>query len=123
MQTSFNVDGVEKKKQIICLGAGFDTLFFHLQKKGMTPDLHIEIDFQSIVSEKIRLIKSSPLILDRLFPGKETEEAISMISTLSPSQNELHAGPYHLLSADLRVIPDFVAAIDRCGFDKTFDPF
>ncbi len=120
MQTEYKVEGgEEKKKQIVCLGAGFDTLFFHLQKKGMAPGLHIELDFPAIVSHKIRRIKDGPFVLDRLFPGVSSEEAIASITEQSPTFSEIHAGPYHLLSVDLRVISDFAATLERCGFDKT----
>nr|CAB3466923.1 unnamed protein product [Digitaria exilis] len=38
----------EKPKQILSLGAGFDTTFFQLQDEGIAPHLYVELDFKEI---------------------------------------------------------------------------
>ncbi|GKV12738.1 hypothetical protein SLEP1_g23852 [Rubroshorea leprosula] len=36
------------KKQILSLGAGFDTTYFQLQNEGKAPHLYVELDFKEI---------------------------------------------------------------------------
>ena len=43
--------------QVVSLGAGFDTLFWHLHSKGMLPTLFLEVDFNSVVARKTHTIR------------------------------------------------------------------
>lgn len=43
--------------QVISLGAGFDTLFWHLHTKSLCPKLYLEIDFDSVVARKSHSIR------------------------------------------------------------------
>ena len=36
------------EKQILSLGAGFDTTFFQLQEEGLAPHLYVELDFKEV---------------------------------------------------------------------------
>ncbi len=47
----------ENKCQVISLGAGFDTLFWHLHSAGLLPQLFIEVDFHSVASRKTHIIR------------------------------------------------------------------
>ncbi|XP_058086786.1 leucine carboxyl methyltransferase 1 homolog isoform X7 [Magnolia sinica] len=49
------------KKQILSLGAGFDTTYFQLQEEGIAPHLYVELDFKEVTSKKAALIDSSQL--------------------------------------------------------------
>jgi len=42
----------EKPKQVLSLGAGFDTTFFQLQDEGIAPHLYVELDFKEVTSKK-----------------------------------------------------------------------
>lgn len=46
-----------KACQVISLGAGFDTLFWHLCSKSLCPTLYLEIDFNSVVARKCHTIR------------------------------------------------------------------
>ncbi len=43
--------------QVISLGAGFDTLFWHLHSKSLCPKLYLEVDFNSVVARKSHAIR------------------------------------------------------------------
>ena len=43
--------------QVVSLGAGFDTLFWHLYSKSLVPKLYLEVDFASVVSRKCHTIR------------------------------------------------------------------
>ncbi|KAL0339338.1 UNVERIFIED_CONTAM: Leucine carboxyl methyltransferase 1 [Sesamum angustifolium] len=47
------------RKQILSLGAGFDTTFFQLQDEGKAPYLYVELDFKEVTSKKAALIENS----------------------------------------------------------------
>lgn len=36
------------KKQILSLGAGFDTTYFQLQEEGFAPHMYVELDFKEV---------------------------------------------------------------------------
>lgn len=40
------------KKQVVVLGAGYDTLYFHLLSQGIVPDAYWEMDFSEVMQEK-----------------------------------------------------------------------
>lgn len=46
-----------KTCQVISLGAGFDTLYWHLHSKNMLPILFLEVDFNCVVSRKTNTIR------------------------------------------------------------------
>ncbi|KAL6557292.1 Leucine carboxyl methyltransferase 1 [Orobanche minor] len=54
-----NMDGKSNKKQILSLGAGFDTTFFQLQDEGKAPYLYVELDFKEVTRKKAALIENS----------------------------------------------------------------
>jgi O-methyltransferase involved in polyketide biosynthesis len=51
---------LNKACQVISLGAGFDTLFWHLHSKSLCPTLYLEIDFNSVVAKKCHTIRYFP---------------------------------------------------------------
>ncbi len=48
------------RKQIISLGAGFDTLPFRLMHEGIAPYSYVELDFPAVLQRKIGLIAQRP---------------------------------------------------------------
>nr|XP_039264099.1 tRNA wybutosine-synthesizing protein 4-like isoform X1 [Styela clava] len=52
-------------KQIISLGAGFDTTYFRLKQKGYMKNIqYIEIDYPAVMKRKVALAKRANLILE-----------------------------------------------------------
>lgn len=132
------------KCQIVNLGAGYDTLYFNLQDKNRLPDKYVEIDFNRIVSSKIRIIKSKKVLSDKLnmsvdknlqnekTPVKTGTELFIMpampppltlptssasSSNIPTSNTELHSQIYHLISADLRNLVDLDKKLNECNLD------
>ncbi|XP_022641231.1 tRNA wybutosine-synthesizing protein 4 isoform X2 [Vigna radiata var. radiata] len=54
------------KKQILSLGAGFDTTYFQLQDEGKAPDLYVEVDFKEVTSKKAALIETNSQLRNKL---------------------------------------------------------
>ncbi|XP_047180915.1 leucine carboxyl methyltransferase 1 homolog isoform X5 [Vigna umbellata] len=54
------------KKQILSLGAGFDTTYFQLQDEGKAPDLYVEVDFKEVTSKKAALIETNSQLKNKL---------------------------------------------------------
>jgi len=134
-----------QKCQIINLGAGYDTLFFNLQDKNRSPTKYVEIDFNRIVSSKIRIIKSKKALSDKLSMSTQANLQIekpsiktgtelfimpatpplfalptssaSSSSIPSTSNTELHTQVYHLISADLRNLADLDKKLNECNLD------
>ncbi|KAH1199971.1 Leucine carboxyl methyltransferase 1 [Glycine max] len=89
------------KKQILSLGAGFDTTYFQLQDEGKAPYLYVEVDFKEVTSKKAALIETcSPL------RNKVDETAV-----ISREKGEVFSAHYKLLPADLRDVQQLSAII------------
>ncbi|XP_071803609.1 tRNA wybutosine-synthesizing protein 4-like [Asterias amurensis] len=85
----------DKQKQIISLGAGFDSAFFRLQSNGhLTNTTFYEVDFPDLVKRKGTIIKSNEELSKLLINGKNVE---------SNTQNGVYltSENYHLLGVDL----------------------
>eukprot|EP00033_Pygsuia_biforma_P002488 GCRY01002758.1.p1 GENE.GCRY01002758.1~~GCRY01002758.1.p1 ORF type:complete len:336 (-),score=22.56 GCRY01002758.1:138-1145(-) len=98
--------------QIISLGAGFDTLFFHLKSKGLISAEHCvyyEFDCSRVSRRKATVIRKTKTLLDLL----ETVEP----STSPQSNIELHSEAYHLISGDLRSLDNFQKRLLDAGLD------
>ncbi|KAI7757663.1 hypothetical protein M8C21_029652, partial [Ambrosia artemisiifolia] len=83
------------KKQILSLGAGFDTTYFQLQDEGKAPHLYVEMDFKEVTCKKATIIQNSPQLR-----GKISEPA-----TICQEKGEVISDHYKLLPVDLRDIP------------------
>ncbi|GMP42636.1 hypothetical protein CsSME_00012307 [Camellia sinensis var. sinensis] len=82
------------KKQILSLGAGFDTTFFQLQEEGKAPYLYVELDFKEVTSKKVALIETCSQLRDKV------GETVS----ISREKGEVLGDHYKLLPVDLRDI-------------------
>ncbi|KAI0500265.1 hypothetical protein KFK09_018475 [Dendrobium nobile] len=54
------------KKQILSLGAGFDTTYFQLVEEGIAPHLYVELDFKEVTSKKAALIDHHNQLKDKV---------------------------------------------------------
>ncbi|CAN1849503.1 Leucine carboxyl methyltransferase 1 homolog [Linum perenne] len=59
-------NGKDQKKQILSLGAGFDTTYFQLQDEGKAPFLYVELDFKEVTSKKAAIIETQSQLRDRV---------------------------------------------------------
>ncbi|CAI7632479.1 unnamed protein product [Penicillium viridicatum] len=92
------------KKQIISLGAGSDTRVFRLLSSRQNPDfVYHELDFAVNTAEKIRAIRSAPVLQSALgidSSGVSTEKDTRV--TVSEAGDALHSPSYHVHPVDLR---------------------
>ncbi len=107
--------------QIVNLGAGYDTLYFNLFDQQLLPTKYVEIDFQRIVSSKIRLIKSKKCL----------NEKVQSQMNVTPIENDLFKMPvasvpaiqhiitdnYCLIGADLRNLTELEKKLIECRLD------
>ncbi|KAL4567227.1 hypothetical protein LXL04_022803 [Taraxacum kok-saghyz] len=82
------------KKQILSLGAGFDTTYFQLQDEGKAPHLYVELDFKEVTCKKTTIIETS----------NQLREKISASASICREKGELISDNYKLLPVDLRDI-------------------
>ncbi|XP_071691187.1 leucine carboxyl methyltransferase 1 homolog [Rutidosis leptorrhynchoides] len=87
-------NGGHVKKQILSLGAGFDTTYFQLQDEGKAPHLYVELDFKEVTTKKATIIETS---------GK-LREKISETASICREKGEVISDNYKLLPIDLRDI-------------------
>ncbi|KAK6166391.1 hypothetical protein SNE40_023096 [Patella caerulea] len=97
-------------KQIISIGAGFDTSFFRLKSTGQLENtIFVEIDFPELVKRKHALISNQPA-LQQLLGEKE------VCSEKSPLL-EINTVDYKLLGVDLTQLNILDAALRMAGVD------
>lgn len=63
------------KKQVLSLGAGFDTTYFQLQDEGRAPHLYVELDFK-----EVRIVKHS--LLSHWFCWQHTDFYMWILTNL-----------------------------------------
>ncbi|KAL6049681.1 Leucine carboxyl methyltransferase 1 [Balamuthia mandrillaris] len=100
-------------KQVICLGAGFDTTYFQKKRGGLIGDnvTYYELDFPEVVANKAAVIRKYSAL--REVVGLPVEEA----ETEKGSQSEIHTTSYHLMGADLRNVEKLDEAMVAAGID------
>ncbi|XP_068329291.1 leucine carboxyl methyltransferase 1 homolog isoform X2 [Pyrus communis] len=101
------------KKQILSLGAGFDTTYFQLQDEGKAPYLYVELDFKEVTSKKATLIETCSHLRDK----------ISATASISRESGEVLSDHYKLLPVDLRDIPKLADVITLAGMDPSLPTF
>ncbi|EMS68046.1 Leucine carboxyl methyltransferase 2 [Triticum urartu] len=102
-----------KRKQILSLGAGFDTTFFQLQDEGLAPYLYVELDFQEVTSKKAAIINHYNDMKEKLGPD----------ASISIEKGEVTSTNYKLFSADIRDIPKLDAVIRMAEMDPSLPTF
>lgn len=118
-------------RQVLVLGAGFDTCAFQLQQEGaLAGAAFFEIDFPDIVQQKSRIIAGTPELTTSLCGAEEANRGRLQIDAKT-QELTVHAGPmstaeegslrrggqYSLLAADLRDLDRVRETLDRAGFD------
>lgn len=130
--------GDEKKRQVVSIGAGFDTTFFRLRKEGRAPARYLEVDYREVMHKKagvinaveeLRVLCEGGVGVAPLTNGKERADGATAAlddedAFTSPSEAAAaaatvigDAGGYRLVSADLRDIPNLDAALASAGYD------
>ncbi|XP_024955798.1 leucine carboxyl methyltransferase 1 homolog isoform X4 [Citrus sinensis] len=103
-------DGDKKchtKKQILSLGAGFDTTYFQLQAEGKAPHLYVELDFIEVTSKKAALIETHG----------ELKDKVGVTASISQAKGEVLGDNYKLLPVDLRDIQMLNEVINLANMD------
>jgi len=105
-----------EKKQIISLGAGFDTNFFQFKSKGLlTNVIYYEIDFPEVINKKSMIIHKTPHLLSVFGPDWKTE--------LNFEHGEIHSSQYHAICANLRDVVTLEQNILKYGLDFSAPTF
>ncbi|KAL0373484.1 UNVERIFIED_CONTAM: Leucine carboxyl methyltransferase 1 [Sesamum radiatum] len=101
------------RKQILSLGAGFDTTFFQLQDEGKAPYLYVELDFKEVTSKKAALIENSTQLRSK----------VGEAASICQEKGEVLADHYKLLPVDLRDIPKLDEIISLANIDPSLPTF
>ncbi|XP_038977329.1 leucine carboxyl methyltransferase 1 homolog isoform X1 [Phoenix dactylifera] len=108
-----NNDNIQTKKQILSLGAGFDTTYFQLVNEGIAPHLYVEVDFKEVTSKKAALVERYSLLRDKVGPE----------ASISIERGEVLSDHYKLLSADIRDIQKLDSIIGLAHLDPSLPTF
>ena len=126
-------DGGTTSRQVLVLGAGFDTAVFQLQKEGdLAGAAFFELDFPDIVQQKSRIIAGSAELTASLCGAAEDSGGRLQIDTQTqeltvhagamPGGDEAsprRGGQYSLLAADLRDLDRVRETLAQAGFDSS----
>jgi len=85
------------QKQVLSLGAGFDTLYFWLQERGVAPRAYCEVDFAEVTSRKAAVIDAVPTLRSCMHTPAGADQP-----SISPQKGTIHAKGYSLVPADIR---------------------
>mmetsp|Transcript_5089 Transcript_5089/g.15229 ORF Transcript_5089/g.15229 Transcript_5089/m.15229 type:complete len:336 (-) Transcript_5089:289-1296(-) len=98
----------DEPRQIVSIGAGYDTLYPQMYRKKLIRDndRFLEVDFRSLVAEKIQLIESRQAL-------KEAFDPLGKAAEIPDAQVGFQAGPYVLTCTDLRNITELYDAVFR----------
>ncbi|KAI5054998.1 hypothetical protein GOP47_0030143 [Adiantum capillus-veneris] len=97
------------KKQILSLGAGFDTLYFQLQDERQAPHLFVELDFKEVTSKKA-------IIIDAYEPLRSK---LGSTNAIKKEQGQILSDHYKLLPADLRDLNSLDMLLDQANMDPS----
>ncbi|KAL8560391.1 hypothetical protein ACOMHN_006122 [Nucella lapillus] len=98
------------KKQIVSLGAGFDSAYFRLKADGLLQDTSFfEIDFPEVTKRKHAIIQGNTTLSGFLSVHGSEEKVVPPI--------ELRTSDYCLLGVDLTQLNTLEAALRLCGAD------
>ncbi|KAJ9188536.1 hypothetical protein P3X46_003887 [Hevea brasiliensis] len=106
-------DGGHTKKQILSIGAGFDTTYFQLQDEGKAPFLYVELDFKEVTSKKAAIIESYSQLRGKVGPT----------ASISREKGEVLSDQYKLLPVDLRDIEELDGIIALANMDPSLPTF
>ncbi|XP_024958808.1 leucine carboxyl methyltransferase 1 homolog isoform X2 [Cynara cardunculus var. scolymus] len=98
------------KKQILSLGAGFDTTYFQLQDEGKAPHLYVELDFKEVTCKKATIIDTSAQLRVKISESasicrvQECFHNLGDQRSVLSEKGEVISDHYKLLPIDLRDI-------------------
>ncbi|PRW45066.1 tRNA wybutosine-synthesizing 4 [Chlorella sorokiniana] len=98
------------RRQVLVLGAGYDTAYFQLAAAGIRADKYIEVDFLQVTQKKAAAIQQLPDLLE-LIGGPDAA------SSISPEEGRIVTDSYCLLPVDLREPGQLAAALEAAGLD------
>lgn len=98
-----------KQRQVVSLGAGYDTSYFVLQKDGVHVDKYVEVDFHETATKKASVIRGCEDMMRVL--GEETQ--------VDANRGRVSSHNYCLLPADLRNIDQLNDVLTEAGVDTT----
>ncbi|KAJ8900371.1 hypothetical protein K2173_025011 [Erythroxylum novogranatense] len=102
-----------RNKQILSLGAGFDTTFFQLQDEGKAPLLYVELDFAEVTGKKAAIIETHSQLRDK----------IGATASISREKGVVLGDHYKLLPVDLRNVQELDDVIALAGMDPSLPTF
>ena len=79
------------RRQIVQIGAGFDTTYFRLRQKASAPVRYVEVDYAEVVEKKAAIINSKPELADQMMVGRRGVYPCEL--TLSRIRAPRSAGP------------------------------
>ncbi|KAM9850756.1 tRNA wybutosine-synthesizing protein 4 [Aulostomus maculatus] len=108
VRTFLQVTGNCTKRQILSLGAGFDSLYFRLHAEGsLDRAVVFEVDFPDVTRRKAALIMSNVTLKGMLGSHVHSLTGPAYVS----------ACQYHLLGVDIREEPQVEEVLDTAGLD------
>nr|CAB3469404.1 unnamed protein product [Digitaria exilis] len=113
----------EKPKQILSLGAGFDTTFFQLQDEGIAPHLYVELDFKEVTSKKAAIINHYTEMKEKLGSDASISIACAITDQSVSEKGEVISTHYKLFCADIRDIPKLDSVIRLAEMDPSLPTF
>ena len=116
-----------RRRQIVSLGAGFDTSYFRLLAAGRAPGLFVEVDYGEVARKKAEIVRARR---ERFFGDREDEMTNALVNLADGSYHGDGGGGddddpsfrdvfgYRLLSADLRDVATLERKLlDLPGYD------
>lgn len=114
-----STDGVGCRRQVISLGAGFDSVVFQLQEEGALADAaYYELDCPQVVLQKGKIIAKNPILLSSLAGDHQAAAELVHVDdqtgsvTVSTSEGR---GRYCLRCADLRELEQVHRVLAKAG--------
>jgi len=103
----------QQRKQIISLGAGFDTSIFHYKSENIAKDNHFfyEVDLPEVVQNKISIIARHQQLRELVTQDWDKH--------FHADKTEIHALNYHLMSVDLNLKERLQQSLTEAGIDFT----
>ncbi|KAJ4775139.1 Leucine carboxyl methyltransferase 1 [Rhynchospora pubera] len=103
----------DERKQILSLGAGFDTTYFQLLDEGIPPHLYVELDFKEVTSKKAAIIEHYSQLREKLGPD----------ASISREKGEVASSNYKLLPIDIRDVQKLDDMINITQLDPCLPTF
>ncbi|KAG9160674.1 hypothetical protein Leryth_017466 [Lithospermum erythrorhizon] len=116
------------KKQILSLGAGFDTTYFMLQDEGKAPYLYVELDFKEFESFAGILPKESQALVTSkkaalIEANSQLRMKVGEGASICREKGEVLSEHYKLLPVDLRDIKKLDDIINLANLDPSLPTF